>query len=420
MTRSGPSATAVSAPTSDGRRLGRVRTLDGLRAIAIAAVFCVHLSGGVFPGGIFGVDLFFVLSGFLITFGLLGSAGRGQGIPFRHFYIRRARRLLPALFLLLGVYVVYMVIFVHGKDFTAGGETVVGSLFYLNNWFPVFGYSPPWGLDHLWSLSVEEQFYLVWPLLLWLMIRSGVTRRTCMIITASAAVASMLLRAIVFAGNHDPLTSYYMTFTHADGILLGCFIAQVYVWRVNLGGLATFLRSPAVGYVAIAGLIACFTQFGTDDANTYYFGMAIAVILAAVALCNQLARLDSNEKPSLLDRALGSAPMVAIGRRSYSLYLWQNLVMFFLSGPLRGSAWWWPANVAVSFACAEISYRFVELRFLRTPLAVEVRPETTKPQSGRHAAPKVAAQPESTLQSTVESTADVHALAASESNEPSA
>jgi peptidoglycan/LPS O-acetylase OafA/YrhL len=117
----------------------------------------------------------------------------------------------------------------------------------------------------------------------------------------------------------------------------------------------------------------CFLQFRVQDSNTYYFGMTIAVVSSVLLLGNVLARNEAGAKLTPFDRLLRSAPFEFIGKRSYSLYLWQNLVMFWLTGPLHGSFWWWPANVAVSFACAEISYRFIELRFLKSHQPKEVR-----------------------------------------------
>jgi peptidoglycan/LPS O-acetylase OafA/YrhL len=281
--------------------------------------------------------------------------------------------LFPALYLLLIVYCGYLAIFARGKHLLAGVASVFGAILYVNNWLSAAGHGPPWGMDHLWSLAIEEQFYLLWPLALWFMLRRNVTRRTVLLVTATAAASSALLRAVLFALTHTPRIGYCSTFTRLDGLLLGCLLAQIFSWQMAPAGAVRFLRSPLVGYAAFGALIWFFFQFRNWDSNTYYFGMALSVLTAAVLLSNQLARAVDSPQPqrkSLLDMALTNKVVMGIGKRAYSLYLWQNLVESWLRGPLLHKALYWPTNVVVTFALAEVSYRFVELRWLRRPLGV--------------------------------------------------
>jgi peptidoglycan/LPS O-acetylase OafA/YrhL len=365
-------ATAGSAV----RRLPRVPALDGLRTIAVVLTSLVHLVPQAVPGGIFGVDLFFVLSGFLITSILLDHHSLFGRIDLKSFYLRRARRLLPAVVLVLAVFTV--VVLLSGpsrRELEVAAVVDTAVITYTFNWADIFGHSPPWQTDHLWSLSVEEQFYIVWPIVLVVLLRI-VSRRSLMTLTLAAAVVSSLVQAAVFAATHSTSWAYESSPLHAQGILFGCFLAQVFVWRKaerSLHWLAAHWWPAATG---LAVLIVLALSTGVDDPATYEGGMALVVVAAGVAIATMVADVEFGTNGNWLSRALSSRPMVLIGQRSYSIYLWQNYLAWALTASLRHTIWWIPANVVATLLVAEISFRFVERRFLRP--SQPALPRTTK------------------------------------------
>ena len=230
--------TVSTAPAPAGRR-GR-RTLkvpyepgiDGLRALAVTSVLLYHSDIAWVPGGFFGVEVFFVISGYLITALLLAEWRNTGGIRMGNFYLRRARRLLPALFLMLAVVGLYAVLFLPDDVHTLRGDTLA-AVGYVQNWWQIFaGRSyfeqtgrPPL-LQHLWSLAVEEQFYLLWPLMFWGLLKAFGKRPARLIcVIVGAALVSTILMWVLFPGIDDPTRVYYGTDTRAAGLLLGSALA---------------------------------------------------------------------------------------------------------------------------------------------------------------------------------------------------
>src|ERR687894_1117737 len=210
--------------------------LDGLRALAVIAVLLYHAGISWIPGGFLGVEVFFVLSGYLITALLLAEWRTKGSVDVKAFWLGRARRLLPALYLLLVVTLAYAVVFLPGE--VAGlREDVIAALGYVTNWYLVLGHESyfeavgrPSLLKHLWSLAVEEQFYLFWPLVFWLGVSFGATRwRTRRVLMAAlgGAAISVALMAVLFVPGVDPSRLYYGTDTRAGGLLVGAALALV-------------------------------------------------------------------------------------------------------------------------------------------------------------------------------------------------
>ncbi|WP_420116509.1 acyltransferase family protein, partial [Micromonospora sp.] len=224
--------THFAAPTVlPTRRLRRMPSLDGVRTIAVIFTSLIHLAPNAVPGGFIGVDMFFVLSGFLITSLLIGEWDRYGRIPLGRFYVRRARRLLPAVLLLGLVFTVTAVLLDHStRNLVVTAVADAGLLSYTLNWAGVLQHDVPWQVDHLWSLSVEEQFYLLWPMAL-IVLLPRVRRTTLMWITGLAAAGSVLLQAVSFLAWHSVNISYLASPLRAEGILLGCLLAQWYCWR---------------------------------------------------------------------------------------------------------------------------------------------------------------------------------------------
>lgn len=340
-------------------------SLDGVRAIAVVFTSLIHLTPTLVPGGFVGVDMFFVLSGFLITSLLIGEYDKHGRIALGRFYIRRARRLLPAVLLLGLVFTITAVLIDHsGRNLVVTAVTDAGLMTYTLNWAGVLHHEVPWQVDHLWSLSVEEQFYLLWPLLLILLL-PRVRRSTLMWITGLAAFGSAALQGASFLAWHSVDISYLASPLRAEGILLGCLLAQWYCWRRAEGALGSAANARWLPAVTLIGLLVAALTLPLDGTVSYVGGMAAAALLAAVLVWSLVGKETLGRLDDPVTRFLRSRPMTAIGRRSYSIYLWQNFMAWALTPSLAGTWAWIPGNVVATLACAEISYRFVERRFWR-------------------------------------------------------
>ncbi len=297
--------------------------LDGLRALSVIAVVIFHLDETGLTGGFLGVDAFFVLSGFLITTLLILEWRRHDTIGVIAFWARRARRLLPALILLvLGVSVFAWIEVPATELGRLRGDGIAG-LFYVANWrFVLSGqsyfdlFSAPSPFRHLWSLAIEEQFYLVWPLVTIGCLRWGrghLGKLTA--VTAGGAVVSVMLMGALFNAD-DPSRSYYGTDTHAHTILIGALLALALVGRPRLSARAE--RGFAiVGFPALLATLAAFA-FAHDTSRSLYFGGSLAFAFGVATLIASLVLAP--EGP--IARLFSFRPFVAIGVISYGIYLW--------------------------------------------------------------------------------------------------
>ncbi|MDI5961823.1 acyltransferase family protein [Streptomyces sp. SL13] len=310
-----PPAAAAGAPRSQG--------LDGLRALAVTAVVVYHLWTNGLPGGFIGVDLFFVISGYLITSLLTAERDRTGRMRLRAFWVRRARRLLPALWAVLVVAACAATLL--GGDTYAGLRgTVLAALTYSSNWWQVARHDAYFAgvggrpvLQHLWSLAVEEQFYVLWPMLLWAVLSLVRGRRRQAAATAGLAGCCFALMAWLFSPDTDTSRVYYGTDTHGGGLLLGA-AAALLVPLARAGGPWPARSVRLLDRAGFAGLgvlaLAALLLDGTGAA-TYRGGLAIscaASVAVTVAAC----------APGRLARSLSWPPLVWVGRRSYGIYLW--------------------------------------------------------------------------------------------------
>jgi peptidoglycan/LPS O-acetylase OafA/YrhL len=378
----------VPAPAPVGARR-HLAGLDGMRALAVIAVIAYHYTPAGMPGGFIGVDVFFVISGFLITSLLIGSIGRREQL--RTFWMRRARRLLPALVVL--VLVCSTAALLVGGDVLAGiGSQIAGAFTFSSNWVYValdqsyFTADAPQLFRNLWSLAVEEQFYLVWPLLV-LALLTRMPRRGRAIVPLVLAGLSVAAMALLYTPGGDPSRVYYGTDTHFFGLALGAALAlaldRADRWDLygqeTTGQRLTRRWAPTIGIVSLVAL-AGYAVFVPDSSPLNYDGGLMLVSVLAAALIWSVTRPGS-----LLGRTLDMRPLRAIGVRSYGLYLWHWPVFVLVAaavgtaGGVAGavSPWFVPLTaLAISAVATWLSYRFIETPVRRDGFRMLLRPFT--------------------------------------------
>ncbi|MGE3857029.1 MAG: acyltransferase family protein [Dehalococcoidia bacterium] len=334
--------------------------VDGLRALAIAAVFVFHADTEWLPGGFLGVDLFFAISGFLITRGLLHEYDLRGGIDLRRFWVRRARRLLPAAVVFIFLLSTAALAFFPG-DVRALRGVAVSALGYVTNWYLIFSQQPyfetvgrPQMLQHLWSLAVEEQFYLIWPPVLLVALRF-LPRMVVLGGTVFLGLASAALMAWMYGEGESVSRLYYGTDTHAVGLLLGAALAFGEPAWERATGRAFGVSMQAAGFAALAGVGFLFLWLGEARPFLYQGGFVVTALLSLVLIAAATV-------PGPLARVGGSAPLRWFGVRSYSMYLWHPPLIALL----MGTGLELPAPVLALLAAAattlvaDLSYRYVE------------------------------------------------------------
>jgi peptidoglycan/LPS O-acetylase OafA/YrhL len=346
--------------------IGYRRWLDGLRGVAILAVLAYHFD--MLQGGFLGVDVFFVLSGFLITTLLADEWRRFGSISLSRFYGRRALRLLPAFWVLLIVCAVWAR-FTPPAEAALRHKEIVLAGCYVINW-PSLHQSPTPVLGHTWSLSVEEQFYLLWPLILLGLLWSGLRRRWVLAIVGFGVVASAVLRAYLYSLHRygDPLWQgnvyrlYLGLDTRADALLVGCLVGLLTTWDL-LPKSRQFVSRCGVAAVSSVVVLGVMMVRSRHAHHTLYCGgFTLVALLVAVILMRLIVA------PSRIGRSiLESWPLVAIGRISYALYLFQMPIIAWLVPGYRG--WKNPLSSLVAFtvilAAAIASYFLIERPCLR-------------------------------------------------------
>jgi peptidoglycan/LPS O-acetylase OafA/YrhL len=340
-------------------RLGHQPALDGLRGIAIALVVSFHAFGWPADGTL-GVDLFFVLSGFLITTLLLDEHRATGRIGLSAFYLRRARRLLPALLVLLLAFL--LITLASAGLWSPIGIGLVSALTYTSNIVVAADPSAvPAGMLHLWSLAAEEQFYIVWPVALILGLRFGGRRLALggLLLLLVAAVGCRLYLTLDGASIHR---LYYGPDTHADPLIVGCIFGCCFHWRLVPRRLLTSASIRlTLGGTALAALVATAALVHLLPARIAYETQLLptgSAVLAGVVIVSAAAGR------SPVARGLATPPLASLGRISYSLYLWHLPILVAFAGVERSAGVRTVAAVAVSVAVAAVSRRFIELPFL--------------------------------------------------------
>ncbi len=354
-------------PAGGGQRY--VPALDGVRALAVLAVMAFHLGLGWAPGGLLGVGVFFTLSGYLITDLLLGQHESTGSLQMLDFWRRRARRLLPALFIVLAV-VAGWVALLQRAQLPALRGAMVAAIGYVSNWWLIGQHSsyfaqfgPPSPLGHLWSLAVEEQFYLLWPWLLWLGLRlvrgrPESTRRYLLAAGALAlAMASIAEMVALYHPGYDPTRVYDGTDTRAFALLIGAALAFGCPSRGRRAGIGPG-RQWALDGAGIAGLvvIGLLIWRTTQYSPFLYRGGMVALSVATAAVLWAVASPGSH-----LGKVLGAQPLRWLGVRSYGIYLWHYPIIV-LTTPANGasSAARAAVQVIASVTAAALSWHFIE------------------------------------------------------------
>ncbi|MCM3922566.1 acyltransferase [Frankia sp. AiPs1] len=384
-----PSDTRAAASTALAPTPAKIHNpaLDGLRAIAVLAVFVHHM--GLLPGGYLGVDLFLVLSGFLITGLLLAERDRTGRISLRAFWGRRAFRLLPAFYVFAVVGVPLVLLLKDHSDQVQFLWNGLASVFYVANIQRTF--DPPGGdswFGHTWTLSMEEQFYLLWPLALVVICGRSRLRRRLPTLLIGAILLVVIWRELLIVDGQENLRIYFGPDSRVDSLLVGCLLG---VWRHQavappaLGwstrgpGQAAILREVArLGPAALMALVALFV-FGPDlHGKPNWLAYGGYTVVAAVAAVAVLAA--DQQRPARLARVLSTPVLSWIGRISYSFYLWHFPVTGTALDKLMPRVGRVPAAgvaLAISMGLASASYYFVERPVQRR------RPAWTNPGTGR-------------------------------------
>jgi peptidoglycan/LPS O-acetylase OafA/YrhL len=350
-------------PIESGQRY--VAGLDGIRALAVLCVIAYHLGVPWASGGMLGVGVFFTLSGYLITDLLLGHYRRFGDLGLGRFWLRRARRLLPAVFLMLAVVSVWVAVF-DTSQLAGVRRQVVSAGLYFANWSTIAShgsyfarFAAPLPLDHLWSLSIEEQFYLVWPWLLLMAIHVVRGRRGLLVLTLVGAALSAWVMGRLYHPGYDPTRAYEGTDTRAFGLLIGAALAIVRPTRVSRATVRRSVRSPVgldlLGVAGVVGVLLLVWRTSAFTAFLYPAGfilLSVATVAMVAAVVNPSSRLGT---------VLGCRPLRWVGVRSYGIYLWQWPIIVLWGRPHSGVDWPEAAlQVAATLVIASLSWRYVE------------------------------------------------------------
>lgn len=320
--------------------------MDGLRAVAVGLVVAFHFLERYFPGGAVGVDVFFVISGFVITRSLLADKHSLGHISLSRFYRKRVFRIMPALWLTVAVTLLAGFLLGQPQE-----PQALATLLSAMNWARAFDWVPMVGgaLAHAWSLSIEEQFYLLWPVALVVLLKRS--RGTALAILAAVVLAIIAWRGMLMLSGSDFMRVYNGLDTHADGLMIGCLIA---FWARQP---PRWLSAAWIVPVAALGVLTLF--FGTAEPGDLGTSLTLRTVI-----CGWLVWIAAGPRTAL--HPLLASPLFQWGgSRSYSLYLWHYPFAYFL----HHWDFWFPAKLAImaggTVLCAELCYRLVEQPFLR-------------------------------------------------------
>ena len=351
----------------DSDTTGRIAGLDGLRAMAVLAVLGYHLRPSAVSGGFLGVDIFFVISGFLITTLLIREQRTGGRIDLRAFWTRRARRLVPALVTVVATSIVVAWL-VDGDLLVGIGRQTIGAATFSTNWVELgastdyFDATSPLLFNTFWSLAIEEQFYLLWPIVIVGFVRARVRAAPAAVFTLVAAGGSAALMSVLSASGASATRVYYGTDTHLFGMMLGASLAFAFAAPVAILASRRWHRLRLwVGFVGMAAVLALIFGLGHASSFTYHGGIALA------SVCSVLMVVALPGGPTSFTRLLQIRPLVWVGERSYGIYLWHWPVFLIVSELLPAPAPGVPPTLltvlsvlAATAILSEVSYRWIE------------------------------------------------------------
>lgn len=326
-------------------------------------VMIFHTEVPFLKGGYIGVDMFFVLSGFLITTTLIKEFDAKNHVPLKNFYMRRVLRLAPALFLLLVVYSVLSVILLKNDQVKSNLIDALIALFYASNWARAFDIHPPDFLGHTWSLSIEEQFYILWPAMLLFLLRRIRDRWYVAAAVLSIAVSAWLLRIYMTSQGYSVDRVYNGLDTRADALLVGCVLGVI-LSSNSIGSLDRERLMKHLGYItplSVTALLGVAVSIEWVNPYLYYWLFFVIELLTAVIILDLLLK-----KEGILRTMLSNKWIVWTGSISYGLYLWhfpvyRTMVVSGFGSEMERLT----IGMCITFVLASVSYYFVEKSFLR-------------------------------------------------------
>lgn len=350
-----------------GKKRRYITGLDGIRAIAVIMVLAYHLKLALFKSGFLGVTVFFVLSGYLIT-GILISEVEEEGtIDLKNFWLRRIRRLVPAV-MSMAVVIIFVSAVVNRIIFTKGCKDFLASVLGFNNWWQIFNKvsyfeaaGVPSPFTHCWSLAIETQFYLIYPLILlgiYKLVKSreeGRAKRGLLFagVTLMLALSSVILMIVLFDPQQDASRVYYGTDTRAFSLLFGALLAILWDYRMVPRRLSASVNM-VLGSVSFAVLLVMTIAINGSSNFWYRGGQFVGTILTVLVIYTVLGR------KTWLSRFLSNPVLKWIGDRSYSIYLWHYPIILLISKGIKASWWITLIEIVLSVVLAELSYRFIE------------------------------------------------------------
>ncbi len=339
--------------------------LDGLRALAVLSVIAYHLNLPWATGGFLGVTVFFVLSGYLISDLLIAEWSITKKIDLKNFWIRRAKRLLPGMFTLILVVIATVSIF-QPSLIASLKQDSIAAVFYYSNWWYIFhdlsyfeSFGPPSLLNHFWSLAVEEQFYILWPIIILIGLRFMKRKSLLFLVTIAGAIISTLLMALLFVPGSDPSRVYYGTDTRAFSLLIGAALAMMWPSRKLTNKILASGRITLdiMGFFGLLMFLYMVWKANQYDRFLYQGGLFLLSISTAMLIA-ALAH-----PTSIISRALAMRPLKWIGLRSYGIYLWHFPVIILFTPKIdtgEFSIIRIVFQVILIFGLAALSYQFIE------------------------------------------------------------